>query len=267
MELTGITQESSYGKYLEWLRNTEMGFFPRACSICLVCGLLLVPIKSWAYRPFDSTDADVADAKELEIELGYFNWERTQGENTYITPQLVINYGLTNTLEVIAEFDVEHDLDGKSQLVDPGLFLKGMLKQGVLQDKQGISIAVEAGLLLPSAIDGENRVGYEAMGIVSGTLSSFTWHLNLGGGVDRTDHSTFGLWGVVAELPITPNLRLVAELNGESVRGETAESSSLIGFIWEPSSLPELTLDLGIRRGISSEASDWGATLGLTFSF
>lgn len=227
--------------------------------------LFLTPCCAWAYRPFVSTDADVTDPKELEIELGYFNWERAEGENTFITPQLVLNYGLTKTLEVIGEFEVEHPTDGKSQLVDPGLFLKALVKQGVLQDEEGPSFAVEAGLLLPSTIDREDEVGFEAIGIVSGTISRFSWHLNFGGGIDRADHDTFGLWGVIAELPATPDLRLVGEFNGE--RGETTDSSGLLGVIWEPSYPPNLALDLGIRRGISRAASDWGATLGLTFSY
>jgi len=34
--------------------------------------VLCVPVSAWAYRPFVSTDAAVADAKDGEIELGYF---------------------------------------------------------------------------------------------------------------------------------------------------------------------------------------------------
>lgn len=233
----------------------------------LICGLLFVPTKAWAYRPFVSTDADVTDAGELEIEFGYFNWERADNENIYVTPQLVFNYGLTDSLELIGEFEVEHLPGGKSQLVDPGLFLKSVLKPGVLQGRQGVSFAVEAGLLLPSEIDEEDQTGFEAFGILSGSVSSLIWHLNLGGGVDRTDHNAFALWGVILEQPLTPNLRLVAEFNGESLRSEAAENSSLLGVIWDSSSVPGLTLDVGIRRGTSSAAPDWGATMGLSYSF
>jgi hypothetical protein len=239
----------------------------RQLAYLFLCGLFLVPAKTWAYRPFVSTDADVADKGEIEIELGYFNWERADDENSYVTPQLVFNYGITDTLELVGEFDVEHESSGKSQLVDPGLFLKSVLKAGVLQGNQGLSFAVEAGLLLPSEIDEENQTGFEALGIVSGTLSGFTWHLNLGGGIDRIDHSSFGLWGIALEHPVKPNLKLVAELNGESLKGEAAETSGLLGMVWEPTSISGLELDLGIRRGASDEAADWGATMGLTFSF
>ncbi|MEC9300475.1 MAG: hypothetical protein VYA05_06535 [Pseudomonadota bacterium] len=253
-------------KYFNQFGNITISLI-RAHRLILVCLLLLIPIKVWAYRPFASTDADVVAANELEIELGYFNWERTSGENSYVTPQLVFNYGLTNTLELIAEFDLEHDLDGKSQPVDPGLFLKKVFKAGVLQDSEGVSFALEGGLLLPSAVAGENSTGFEAIGILSGSLSSFTWHLNLGGGVDRVDRNNFGVWGVILEHPVTPNLRLVAELNGEKLKNEAADNSGLLGAIWEPSSLPGLAIDIGIRRGTTDAASDWGATLGLSFSF
>ena len=254
-------------EYLIRACGTVLSMALRSGRLLLVYGLLLLPVKAWAYRPFVSTDADVAAAGEVEIELGYFNWERAEGENAYVTPQLVFNYGLTDTLELIAEFDLEHDLDGNSQLVYPALFLKAVLKPGALQDRPGISFAVEAGLLLPSAITGENSTGFEAIGILSGTLDRITWHLNLGGGLDRVDHSSFGLWGVIVETPLTPGLTLMAEFNGESLRGEAAENSALLGVVWEPSSLPDLTLDIGIRRGTSRAAPDWGATLGLTFSF
>ena len=254
-------------EYLIRACNVVMGMAQWGARRLLVCSLLLLPVPALAYRPFVSTDADVAAAGELEIELGYFNWERAEGENAYVTPQLVFNYGLTDTLELIAEFDLEHDLDGSSQLVDPGLFLKAVLKPGVLQDRPGVSFAVEAGLLLPSAIKGENQTGFEAIGILSGSLERVTWHLNLGGGVDQIDGTAFGLWGLILEYPVSEDLRLVAEFNGESLRSEGAENSVLLGVVWEPSPLPDLTLDLGIRRGTSRAAADWGATLGLTFRF
>ncbi len=230
-----------------------------ASAVCLIPGF------AWAYRPFVSTDADVTGPNETEIELGYFGWERAEDDNAFITPQLVINYGVTETLEVVGEFEVEHPPNGQSELVDPGLFLKALVRQGVLQDKPGPSIAVEAGLLLPSTIDGEDRVGFEAIGIVSGTVSRLTWHLNLGGGVNRVDHDTVALWGLITEFPATPTLTLVSEVNGE--HSETTDTSALVGAIWEPASRPDLALDIGIRRGISRAAPDWGATLGLTFSF
>lgn len=242
----------------------------RVSKLFLLLGLqLFVATKSWAYRPFESTDADVIDAGEIEIELGYFNWMRADGENSYVTPQFVFNYGLSDRLELVAEFEVEHPANESSEFADPAVFLKSVLKPGVLQGERGLSFAIEAGTLLP-AHNGD-EFGIEAIGIISGKLSNVNWHLNFGGGMNRADHDSFTLWGVIAEFPLSSfgadNLRLVGEFNGESVQGESAENSALLGLIWEPASRPNLSLDFGVRNGTSSASDDWAATLGMSFSF
>ncbi|MCI0528723.1 MAG: hypothetical protein L0Y56_14895 [Nitrospira sp.] len=231
----------------------------------LLIFVLLLPSSAWGYRPFVSTDAAVADPKEIEIELGYFNLERTEEENTFVTPQLVLNYGIATNLEIVGEFEVEKSPDESTQLVDPGLFLKAVLKEGILQEKKGVSFAVEAGLLLPSTVQGERKFGFEGLGILSEKLSPFTFHINFGGGVDRAETDPLVVWGVIAELPLAPKFRLVGEINGESIQGKSADNSGLLGFIWE-SPWSNVSFDAGIRRGISSEAPDWVFTTGLTFA-
>lgn len=230
----------------------------------LLLGALLVSVPVQAYRPFSSTDADVADAGELETEFGYFTWEQSAGEDTYVIPQLVFNYGLTSTLEVIGEFEVESPVGESAEIVDAAVLLKRVLRQGVLQDQDGLSFAVEAGVLIPSA--GHEQFGLEGIGIISGTLSRFTYHLNFGAGLDRADGQEFGVWGAILEYPFRENLTLVGEVNGETVKGERPDNSALFGFIWQ-SPFSGDSFDGGIRRGIGSAAPDWELTLGWTFSF
>jgi len=233
-------------------------------AIWLILASLLAPMHAHAYRPFSTTDADVADAGELEIELGYFTVERTDGEDTFKIPQLVLNYGLTRKLEVIGEFEVEKSSGESGEIADAAVLLKGVIKEGALQDQAGISFAVEAGMLIPST--GNDRFGFEGLGIISGRLPRFTYHLSLGGGFDKADREEFAVWGAILELPLSPSMRLVGEVSGESVGGEKAESSALLGFIWE-SEVTGNSFDGGIRRGTSSAAPDWELTLGWTFSF
>jgi hypothetical protein len=229
----------------------------------VLCAVLLIPASAWAYRPFVSTDAAVADPKEVEIELGYFNLERNGRENTIATPSVVLNYGVAKRVELVGEFRL--DVSPGVELVDPALSLKGVLREGVLQDRPGPSVAVEAGLLLPSTVRGERGVGFEAVGIVSGKLAAFTWHVNGGGGLDR-DGRLFGTWGVIGELPLHPKVRLVGEVNGESTRGERPNNSALLGVIWQPTS-SNVFLDAAVRHGINDAAPDWAFTVGLTFGF
>ena len=235
------------------------------CSLAVVL-LFFFESAAWAYRPFVSTDAAVADPKAIEIELGYFNFERERGKNTFIVPKVVLNYGIIRNLELVGEFAVEEPSHGSVRLADPALSLKAVLKEGVLQGKSGTSFAVEAGPLLPSTNKEENRFGFEGIGILSGKLAALTYHVNFGGGVDRAKNNPFMIWGVIGEIPIEPKLRLVAEVNGESARGKSPDNSALVGFIWD-TTWKNVFIDAGVRRGISSAAANWLFTTGLTFGF
>jgi hypothetical protein len=240
---------------------------PLSIGILFIMLLLLVmPSNGWPYRPFISTDAAVVDPHEVEIELGYFTLEHDTGENTFTIPSLVLNCGLRRDIEVVGEFRLERASMGDIDLVDPALSLKAVLKEGLLQEKPGLSVAVEAGPLLPSTRQGERHVGFEGIGIVSGKVAPFSLHVNLGGGVDRRDAQPFGVWGVIGELPLHSNLRLVGEGTGESAKGALPNNSALLGFIWQPSA-SNLFLDAGVRRGISRGAPDWQFTTGLTVGF
>jgi hypothetical protein len=226
----------------------------------------LLASSAWGYRPFVSTDAAVVERARMEIELGYLTFVRAQGENTFMIPQVVLNYGLTPTLELVGEFKGEEAPGTAPQLVDPALSLKAVLREGILQEKAGVSIAVEAGLLLPATVPGERQFGFEVVGIVSHRISPFTFHLNLGGGVDREESRPFGVWGVITELPLGATVRLVGEINGESGHGHAANNSGLLGVLWQPSWLKAI-IDAGVRRGFSRGAPDWLFTTGVTFSF
>ena len=183
-----------------------------------------------------------------------------------MVPNVVLNNGLMRNLELVAEFGVEEPAHGSVRLADAALSLKTVLKEGVLQEKSGVSFAVEAGPLLPSTNKEENRFGFEAIGILSGKLAALTYHVNLGGGVERAQTNPFMIWGVIGELPITPKLKLVGEINGETVRRNTPDNSALLGVIWQ-APWRNVFIDAGIRRGISHAAADWAFSTGLTFSF
>ena len=125
---------------------------------------------------------------------------------------------------------------------------------------------MEAGPLLPSTVKGEGGVGFEGTGILSARFAPVLLHLNVGGGVDRSDARPFVTWGLIGELPVTARLRVVSEVNGESTKGLRPNNSVLVGFIWQPSSA-NIFLDAAVRRGISIGAPDWEVTAGVTFGF
>src|SRR5437879_7337778 len=172
--------------------------------VAFLSTLLLMPWTAWAYRPFISTDAAVADQRELEIELGYFTLEQSKGENTFRIPSLVLNYGAWKNTEIVGEFRIERNPTGGIDVVDPGLFLKAVLKEGLLQEKPGVSFAIEAGPLLPSTVASERGVGFEAIGILSGRVAPLTMHLNGSGGVARSGGQPLGVRATLIYVPVLP---------------------------------------------------------------
>jgi hypothetical protein len=140
-------------------------------ALCIVLLRLVTPAHGWADRPLISTDAAVADPHEVEIEFDYFTLDHDQGEHAFTIPSLVLNYGLRRDFEVVGECRLERASMGEMNLVDPALSLKAVLKEGLLQEKPGLSVAVEAGPLHPSTRQGERRIGFEGIGIVSGKVA------------------------------------------------------------------------------------------------
>jgi len=239
-------------------------------SVAVGCVLLFcftVPASSWAYRPFISTDAAVADPKEVEIELGYFTLEREKDENAFIIPRVVLNYGLFKNWEAVAEFAIRRAPDAELNVIDPALFLKVVLMEGVLQDKEGVGFAIEVGPLLPSTEKGERNFGFEGIGILTDRVGPFMLHLNGGVGIERSTGDLVGIWGVIGELPVARGLRLVGEVNGEVPRREDQRASGLLGVIWQPWSAKNAWFDAGVRRGFTSGVPDWEFTAGVTFGF
>jgi len=93
-----------------------------------------------AYRPFDGTDAAVAEAGEIEVELGPVEYLRDAADRSLFAPDLRINYGFAPGWEASLEGDVAHGLTagipGASVVAGEAL-LKSVLREGSLQEKPG----------------------------------------------------------------------------------------------------------------------------------
>ncbi len=231
------------------------------------------PQHAFAYRPFDSTDAAVADLGELEIEFGPAGYRRNGSERTLIAPAHVFNYGFANNWELVVEGRGEHPLapteDTRSRLVDNGVFLKGVLQEGVLQGKSGPSVATEFGVLLPGVND-EQGFGASWLGIVSQRWSWGTMHFNVGAELTREQHGDVSV-GTIIEGPFDWTIRPVAEVRYESEFNTRTTFSSLVGLIWKASD--KLSFDVGLRHAWitneidSSHQRETEIRAGLTFAF
>lgn len=236
--------------------------------ILLMLGLLLPSAPAAAYRPFDSTDADVVDPGEVEIELGPVGYVGDDGADLLVTPDLVVNVGVHPSLELVVEGRGLAPLDRDAperryQVVDTALLAKGLVRRGCLQGETGPSLAVEGGVLLPT-LHGESGLGAEAAGIVSYRFRHLTTHLNGMIAYNRSENWELGL-GLIVEGPERWGVRPVAEGTFTSELGEASEVSGLVGVIWD--ARENLAFDLAFRYARDAGSDVREIRAGLTWSF
>ena len=230
--------------------------------------LILAAVPARAYRPFDSTDADVAKAKEAEIELGPVGRLR-EGEKRFVVgPAIVANFGLQGDRELVIQGQREVALnrdsgDAHTAVVDNGIFIKQVLRRGVLQDEPGLSVATEYGFLLPS-LHGEGGTGFSIAGIVSQRWAAATLHLNAAAAVNR-QHEPDVFLGAILEGPYSWRVRPVAELFTEQARTGARTNSHLVGSIWRVQE--GLSFDIGLRSGHAGSEAIREIRAGLTWTF
>jgi hypothetical protein len=219
---------------------------------------------AFAYRPFDGTDAAVAEPGELEVELQPAGISREQGAKTLIAPWTVLNFGLNAEWEAVFEGRGETPLSpwGPTELAGAGAFLKHVVVPGSLQDKSGPSVATEFGVLLPDTTGGSG-VGASWAGIVSQRWDWGTVHFNAQTLLTR-DHHADVFVGTILEGPAKWTVRPVAEVFYEREFGVDETLSGLVGLIWQASD--KLAFDVAYRYGVTNGHPVNEFRAGLTFA-
>jgi hypothetical protein len=199
---------------------------------------------AFAYRPFDSTDAAVADRGAIEFECGPIGLMVNAGEHSLIVPAAILNVGLAEGWEVVAESKNFVRVGAQPQsarLLDSAISVKKIIRAGSLQDRSGLSIAFEGSLLLPTGGHG-TQAGVAMTGIVSRRFSNATIHLN-SAAILETDGRWVPASGLILEGPGRWRIRPVGEFTLDGWRDPT--TSTLVGAIWEVGD--HLALDVGWR--------------------
>jgi hypothetical protein len=241
----------------------------RLTTLCALGIFLLAPAPALAYRPFDSTDADVVKQGEFELELGPVGRRREGSKRIDVTPAVVGNFGLAGDRELVIQGQREVALDRepgepRSAIVDNGVFIKQVLRQGVLQEAaSGPSIATEYGLLLPS-VHGEKGTGLSVAGIVSQRVEAVSLHLNAALAWTR-EHEPDLFLGAILEGPYSWAVRPVAEVFAEQASRGPRTTSRLVGAIWR--AREGLAFDVGIRKAHDGNETVRELRLGLTWTF
>jgi hypothetical protein len=219
-----------------------------------------------AYRPFDGTDAAVAEAGEIEIELGPVEYLREGAERTLLAPDLRFNYGFVPGWEASLEGKLTHGLTvgvPGTSLVESDALLKSVLREGSLQEKPGPSIAAEFGVLLPGISD-QHGAGAVLNGIISQRWDWGTVHLNSQIELTRQRHADYFLDSII-EGPHDWPVRPVAEIFYESDVSLVRTGSALVGAIWQVQD--NIAVDFGLRGARVNGRTAGETRAGVTFAF
>jgi hypothetical protein len=230
-------------------------------------GLLAWSVPGLAYRPFDSTDADVAHAGEVELEFGPAGYLREGEAHFLVAPALIGNLGLADGREIVLEGKLETPLNdaagSRSALEDTALSLKQVHRAGSLQEASGPSIGSECSVLLPT-VHGEPGAGAGCLGLVSQRWPVATVHFNAGLLFDR-DHKWNKVVSGILEGPYDWTVRPALEIFTEHDGAGTQTNSALLALIWRRRD--NLSFDAGLRAARSAGEDVYEVRAGLTWSF
>ncbi len=204
----------------------------------------------------------------MEIEFGPLGLVKEGPDKSLVAPSVIFNWGFADRWELVLEGRHFLQLGDKIReprfrVEDNALSLKGVLREGTLQEKTGLSVATELGALLPS-INGDSGVGAEEAIIVSQRWPDLTVHLN--GAVAWTRAHRLGLFGgAIFEVHDAWAIRPVAEIFVEGERDVPTAISGLVGAIWRVRD--GLSFDAGFRLARAGGVKTAEIRAGLTWAF
>jgi hypothetical protein len=229
-------------------------------------GAVAICLFAWpaaAYRPFDGTDAAVANLNEVEIELQPAGRLQTGPQSTLVAPAVVYNYGFAERWEMVLQTEFDSPPGGPSSFAASGAFLKYVIQPGVLQGQSGVSIATEFGPLLPG-INNDPGVGFSWATIISQRWDWGTAHFNVETNLTREQHGE-AILDVILEGPSTWKVRPVVEVFYDKAWSETETRSVLAGAIWQVRD--DLSFDAAYRYALVNGRPVNEIRAGLTFAF
>ena len=238
----------------------------RSLAAAALFATLAVAAPARAYRPFDQTDADVAETGDFELELGPIGYWHDQSGGTF-TPGLILNYGVVHRVELV--FDAHHallfggsELAARRRALDTELTAKVVVREGCLQGRDGPSVAVEGGALLPT-IPAAGDLGLALTAIASQRWTDATVHVDLEGDLTRTGTFAF-IGGAIVEGPITWTVRPVVESFVAHETDVPTTLSGLAGAIWRTGR--HLDLDGAVRVAREGGEDIYELRAGLTWT-
>lgn len=247
--------------------------------------LLFLSSHAFAGHPLITDDTDTQGRGSLQVEMGisHFYDKFKEDEQTTCKTKggeagLQLTIGLIDTVDIVAGLpyqwcDIkENDIHVAREkgISDITLELKWRFFE-----KNGWALAIKPGIILPAGNEkkglGAGRVGGSFFLIGSKEFEPLTFHVNVG--YTRNENKLderIDLWhlSAAAEIEIIRNLKLMGDIG--LARNPDPESNNHPAFVLAGISydfFEWLTIDAGIKRGLTATEPDWTGLAGITVHF
>lgn len=256
---------------------TRISVYRLALSIAMFS-----PAVAWASHPLITDDAGTQGQGHFQLEVsGQYDHDKddritkTGGQTT-----ATMTYGITEAIDLAVGVPYlwineksDNRLINSSENGVSDATLDVKLR---FYEKNGLSFAVKPGLSFPTGDAdkglGTGKLGYHLYMIGTKEVGAWTFLANLGyirkeTNVD-TDEKDIWHASVATIYALDDHWKIVANAVAErntDKNGDNAPVSTLAGVIYSPTK--DIDLDFGIKRGVTSSATDWSLLAGTTFRF
>ena len=231
----------------------------------------------------DDTDTQGRGSVQVETLLSCFYDKFKADELTTLKTKgveagLQLTIGLIDTVDIVAGLPYQWyriDENGTHVARENGVADITLELKWRFFDKNGWSLALKPGIILPAGDDkkdlGAGRAGGSFFLIGSKEFEALTFHVNAGytHNENKLDER-LDLWhlSAAAEIEIIKNLKLMGDIGIE--RNPDRESSNHPAFVLAGISydlFEWITIDAGVKRGLTSTEPDWTGLAGVTLRF
>lgn len=250
-----------------------------------VLGFLMMVQTAFAGHPLVTDDTGTQGKGSGQVELGLsLSWDKDKADEwTTFKSQggeaaASIAVGLTDIIDFVVGVPyVWHQVKENGLLLEreDGLSDIAFDVKWRFFEKEGWSLALKPGVSVPSGNEdkglGAGRAGYRLFFLGTKEFEPVAIHANLG---YIRNENTFSeredLWhaSIAAEVEIISGLKLMANVGAErnpDPSSNTHPAFALGGISYDVSE--RITLDAGVKYGLTSTEDDWTALAGLTIAF
>lgn len=233
-------------------------------------------VTAFAYRPLGTEDAGVAGkgVAQLELSWDYIKWNGSDREQVFLAVPI---YGLTDRLELSAEIPRLVHRFGAEPLAQGSGDINLVAKYLLMPERDGSAAVAVKGVVKMDNGDFDRGLGsgdrdYSFFAVASRTLGNLSVHGHIGytwvGDAKDPELRNIYLYGLALDYGFTDAFHVVGEINGNRHPDRSEETHPRVALLGVTYKIFEkLTVDLGVRAGLTKTAPDWSTTAGLSMTF